>query len=56
MKMKDRKQYGYDNVRNGFKTITFIVIGILVLAVLTALGSQDCKINFTYYLLRVWED
>ena len=39
MKMKDRRKYSYGDVNRGSKTITYIIIGVLLLAALTALGN-----------------
>lgn len=39
MKMKDRKPYGYDDARDGFKNVFLIVIVVAFLAFLTMVGN-----------------
>ena len=39
MNMKDRRNYNYDDAKKGFSTITYFIVGLLVLFLINSFGG-----------------
>lgn len=39
MNMKDRRNYSYDDAKKGFSTITYFIVGLLVLFLISSFGG-----------------